>query len=84
MHNTSDLSAQHTTTLDVRPELERGDEPFERIINTAVSIAPGGQLVLIAPFEPVPLYGVMQGYGFTHQTERRAADEWVITFARQA
>ncbi|HEX8037089.1 MAG TPA: DUF2249 domain-containing protein [Ktedonobacterales bacterium] len=84
MHNTSDLYPQHTTTLDVRPDLARGDEPFERIINAAVSVAPGDQLILIAPFEPVPLYAVLEGYGFTHESERRAADEWAITFTRQA
>lgn len=83
MHNTSEPSLLHTTTLDVRPDLERGDEPFERIINAAMSIAPGGQLVLIAPFEPVPLYGVMQGYGFAHLSQQRSANEWVVTFTRQ-
>ena len=84
MNDTRDLLSQHTTTLDVRPDLERGDEPFARIMETAASIGSGGQLVLIAPFEPVPLYAVLQGQGFTHQTDRRAADEWVVTFTRQA
>lgn len=84
MNETSDLLSQHTTTLDVRPDLERGDEPFARIMETAALVGSGGQLVLIAPFEPVPLYAVLQGQGFAHQTERRAADEWVITFTRQA
>jgi Uncharacterized conserved protein (DUF2249) len=84
MHNTSDLVPQHFTALDVRPDLARGDEPFERIIHAAESVASGDQLILIAPFEPVPLYAVLQGYGFTHQSERRVADEWVITFIRHA
>ncbi len=84
MNDTPDLLSQHTTTLDVRPDLERGDEPFARIMEVAASIVPGGQLVLIAPFEPVPLYGVLGGQGFTHQTEKRDADEWVITFTRPA
>lgn len=84
MHDTPDLLPQHSTTLDVRPDLERGDEPFARIMETAASIAPGGQLMLIAPFEPVPLYAVLQGQGFTHQSEQRATDEWVVTFTRQA
>lgn len=84
MNDTPDLLSQHTTTLDVRPDLERGDEPFARIMESAASIAPGGQLMLIAPFEPVPLYAVLGGQGFTHQSEQRAADEWVVTFTRQA
>lgn len=84
MQDTSHLLPQHTTTLDVRPDLERGDEPFARIIESAMATAPGGQLVIIAPFEPVPLYAVLQGHGFTHQTEQRATAEWAVTFTRQA
>lgn len=84
MHDTSDLLTQHTTTLDVRPDLERGDEPFARIMETAATIAPGCQLILIAPFEPVPLYAVLQRAAFTYQSEQRGTEEWVITFTRQA
>lgn len=84
MYDTSDLFLQNTTTLDVRPDLERGDEPFARIMNAAVLIATGGQLIVIAPFEPVPLYTVLQGHGFSHQSEQRSANEWVITFTREA
>ncbi|QBD83231.1 DUF2249 domain-containing protein [Ktedonosporobacter rubrisoli] len=73
----------HTeTTLDVRPQLERGDEPFVLIMETAESIKPGNTLVLIAPFEPVPLYEVLAGRGFSHETKSVAADEWVVRFTR--
>jgi hypothetical protein len=69
-------------TLDVRPDLERGDEPFVRIMEAAARIQPGEALVIVAPFEPVPLYGVLGGRGFAHETERVAADEWVVRFTR--
>lgn len=72
-----------TTILDVRPELERGGEPFVRIMEAATALVPGQTLVLIAPFEPVPLYAALGGRGFTHETARAAADEWVVRFTRQ-
>lgn len=69
-----------TTVLDVRPELAAGGEPFVRIMEAAAQIPVGGSLVLVAPFEPVPLYGALQSRGFTHTTHQVAADEWVVRF----
>jgi uncharacterized protein (DUF2249 family) len=71
------------TVLDVRPELEQGGEPFVRIMEAAANITPGETLVIVAPFEPVPLYAVLEGRGFGHETERVAADEWVVCFSRR-
>jgi uncharacterized protein (DUF2249 family) len=82
MRDTPHPLPQHTTTLDVRPDLERGDEPFERIMAAAAAIGPGQHLAVIAPFEPVPLYAVLQGQGFSHQTAQPSPDEWVVTFTR--
>ena len=70
------------TILDVRPELESGGEPFVRIMEAASTIQPGGTLVIIAPFEPVPLYDVLGARGFSHETARVAGDEWVVRFSR--
>jgi uncharacterized protein (DUF2249 family) len=47
--------------LDVRPELEQGGEPFVRIMAAAAAIKSGETLVIIAPFEPAPLYAVLEG-----------------------
>ncbi len=74
--------AQANTVLDVRPELEQGGEPFVRIMEAASAIKPGGTLVIIAPFEPVPLYDVLGARGFSHETEKVAADEWMVQFTR--
>jgi hypothetical protein len=68
------------TVLDVRPDLAQGDEPFVKIMEAAAAIPPGESLVLIAPFEPVPLYSALGARGFGHQTERLAEDEWVVCF----
>lgn len=71
------------TVLDVRPDLERGDEPFVRIMEAAETIVPGESLVIIAPFEPVPLYSALGARGFSHETEKVSADEWNIRFTRE-
>jgi uncharacterized protein (DUF2249 family) len=76
--------AEAQTVLDVRPILEQGGEPFVQIIETAEAIRPGNALVLIAPFEPVPLYGVLQARGFAYETECISSHEWVVRFTRQA
>lgn len=71
------------TVLDVRPVLEQGGEPFVQIMEAAERIPPGKTLVLVAPFEPVPLYGVLGARGFAHASQQLAADEWVVRFMRE-
>jgi uncharacterized protein DUF2249 len=68
--------------LDVRPVLADGGEPFVQIMETAERVPVGKSLVLIAPFEPAPLYQALAGRGFSHATERITDDEWIIRFVR--
>lgn len=68
--------------LDVRDDVRRGQEPFGRIMAAVKALGPDEALVLRAPFEPVPLYGVLAKRGFRHWTEQRAADDWSVTFYR--
>lgn len=79
---TANWKAQASTLLDVRPDLEQGGEPFVRIMEAATDVKSGGTLVIIAPFEPVPLYDVLGARGFLHETEKVAADEWIVQFTR--
>ena len=53
-------------TLDVRPIIEKGGEPFDTIMTTVAELGDSDELTIIAPFEPVPLEGVLgeQGYNF--------------------
>ena len=69
-------------TLDVRPKLAQGREPFVRIMEAAATLAPGQALVIVAPFEPVPLYSVLGARGFAHETQCVAPDWWVVRFRR--
>ncbi len=66
--------------LDVRPDLAEGQEPFSKIMQAVGQLHAGQELLLIASFEPVPLYSVLEHQGFTHQTEHAAPDEWRVTF----
>jgi uncharacterized protein (DUF2249 family) len=70
--------------LDVREDIQRGREPFARIMAAVKALADDQALVLHAPFEPIPLYDVLGRRGFAHRTERRAADEWSVCFYRDA
>lgn len=72
-----------TLRLDVRPFHERGEEPFEAIMNAVGSLAPDQEFLLVNSFEPIPLYRVMDKRGFTHQTTEISPEEWHITFRRK-
>ena len=69
--------------LDVRDELSKGGEPFSRIMAAVAVLGEGEVLHLRAPFEPVPLFGVMEKRGFGHKTEQHADDDWSVWFFRQ-
>jgi len=71
-----------TNTLDVRPDLAEGREPFGRIMQAAANLEPGERLVVIAPFEPVPLYGVLASQGFVHEANRTGDGAWEVIFTR--
>ncbi|GCE29906.1 hypothetical protein KDA_53900 [Dictyobacter alpinus] len=72
------------TVLDVRPQLERGEEPFISIMEAASTIAVDQTLLIIAPFEPVPLYSAMAQRSFSHETEEVSPTEWVVRFFKHS
>jgi hypothetical protein len=58
------MTSDTITRLDVRAILANGGEPFDLIINTAGQVPTGGELELIAPFEPLPLVPHLRTRGF--------------------
>jgi uncharacterized protein (DUF2249 family) len=66
--------------LDVREDIGRGREPFARIMAAVRSLGADEVLVVRAPFEPHPLYGVLGKRGFAHWTECLAPDDWRVWF----
>lgn len=69
--------------LDARPIMARGEEPFKQIMVAAQSVPTGSSFRLIAGFEPLPLYGVLEKQGFAHFTKRHSDDHWEVTFHRE-
>jgi uncharacterized protein (DUF2249 family) len=70
--------------LDVRPDLAAGRDPFSRIMGAARSLPAGGSVVIVAPFEPDPLYAVLGRMGFTHESQPLGDGSWRVTFKRNA
>jgi hypothetical protein len=69
--------------VDARPTLAAGGEPFAEIMEAAGLVADGEALVVYAPFEPVPLEGVLGEHGFTHVAEQLDGGDWRVTFVRE-
>jgi uncharacterized protein (DUF2249 family) len=68
--------------LDVRPIFERGETPCVAIDDAAAAVAPGQSLILIAPFEPVPLYAKLGRDGFSHESKQMTDGSWRIEFRK--
>ena len=69
------MDADSRHVLDVR-ELEQA--PFGPIAEALGELPAGDELHLIAPFEPKPLYEVLDARGFDHETERVSDAEWHV------
>ena len=69
-------------TLDVRPLIANGQEPFSKIMAAMKGLAPGETLTLVTPFLPAPLIEKLGSEGFTALPERRADGGWQTRFTR--
>jgi uncharacterized protein (DUF2249 family) len=68
--------------LDVRPILRAGGEPFEKILETVATLAPGQGLRLFATFKPVPLFHVLGSKGFDYEANELDGGDWEVLFRR--
>jgi hypothetical protein len=71
-----------TRTLDVRPLLARGEEPFTKIMNTVAALAADENLLLLTPFLPSPLIEKLRADGFVARPERAGDGSWRTHFIR--
>ena len=69
--------------LDVRPMLARGEEPFHAILTAAAAVPVGQALRLRAGFEPLPLYDVLAGRGFSHRSRQLGPADWETILLRR-
>lgn len=68
--------------FDARPILAAGGEPFGEIMAAAADVAEGEVFVLYAPFDPVPLQGVLGAQGFGYVSDQLPTGDWQVTFLR--
>ena len=67
-------------TIDVRPICEKGESPLGTILDAVDDLTPNQDLIIIAPFEPLPLIGLLAQRGFSHSSKLRSDDAWQVTF----
>lgn len=77
------FSAPVGQSLDVRPILEAGGEPFQAIMAAAQEVKEGERLVLEVLFEPIPLYKVLAKRGFAAWCEKLGEGHYRAHFYRQ-
>lgn len=68
-------------TLDIRPLIARGEEPFDLIMQTVAGLGSGERLLIITPFLPSPLIERLQADGFQAHPERRHDGSWATLFS---
>jgi uncharacterized protein (DUF2249 family) len=69
-------------TIDARPIIAAGDEPFDQIMAAVGALDPDEEFVVLAPFEPVPLEGVLGAQGFSYEAVEIGDGDWQVTFRR--
>lgn len=70
-------------TVDTRPIFARGGTPCQAIDDAVAQTIPGQTLVLLVPFEPLPLYTKLANAGFTHATGKLPDGTFRIEFKRE-
>jgi uncharacterized protein (DUF2249 family) len=73
--------ARKFKTIDVRPILAQGVEPFAKIRESIDALRPNEGLSVIAPFLPSPLIEKLGSEGFQSRVERQNGS-WVTHFWR--
>jgi hypothetical protein len=69
-------------TLDVRPILNAGGEPFSRIRASIEALGEDEGLSVVAPFLPSPLIEKLESEGFQSRVERQVGGGWTVHFWR--
>ena len=69
--------------LDVRPLLQRGEEPLPAILQRVEGLESGEGVIIIAPFLPSPLIELLGSRGFQSKVERGDAGSWIVYFWRE-
>lgn len=68
--------------VDARPIIVAEGEPFGTIRAAGAALGESEELVVLAPFEPVPLEDVLGSQGFPYQASGLGGEDWQVTFRR--
>ncbi|MCF6167550.1 DUF2249 domain-containing protein [Lutibacter sp.] len=67
---TKDLKNSNLISLDVRPIIEGGSDPFKEIMKAVKKLKSNEVLKIINSFEPIPLINKLEKQGFKTWTDR--------------
>ena len=73
-----------TLTLNVGEAIRTGREPSSKIMKAVVELRPDESLRLIAPFEPVPLFALLDRQDFQRPARPFSGGNWGLFFPRRA
>ncbi len=65
-----------------RASIAAGGEPFNDIMAAVAALGQDEELVVLAPFDPVPLKGVLGAQGFACDAASLGNGDWQVTFRR--
>lgn len=68
--------------LDVRPLLKQNRSPMSAVLAAVNSLGPDQDLLVIAPFEPVPMYKLLLERGLVPESRHLENGDWEILFRR--
>lgn len=77
------MKPKNFKTLDVRPLLAEGNEPFTVIRERVDALTSGQGVIIIAPFLPAPLIELLKSEGFESSMERRNDGAWAVSFWKE-
>ncbi|MBD5779765.1 DUF2249 domain-containing protein [Pelagicoccus sp. NFK12] len=67
--------------LDVRPLLAQGESPLGVILDAVQRVGTGKSLLVVAPFEPFPLYQLLAEQGYGYEAKMTDDGSWEILFS---
>lgn len=73
----------HAETIDVRPILASHGEPFGAVMGIVNALPAEAELIIDAPFNPLPLRRVLGQMGFATYGQRLLDDHWRIWCVRE-
>jgi uncharacterized protein (DUF2249 family) len=68
--NNKTMDKTNIVTLDVRPTLAGGVDPFDDIMKTLKTMSDDQTLLIINTFEPIPILNILKKRGYEYETER--------------